>query len=525
MSTADSLHPSSPPGSRDDLDSEEPLFSDSSSEESYSHEAARRAADAFAASSSTPTSSPEPSSPPPSPAVLPLEDVFPATPSVFVSSPEEAFSPQLFEFCLQKPIVVVRNLNSVCNVDLSLYSTKKLVQCHPSHPVEMRTQMEQMSNENWDPTMTKQVWYCTSSRSYTTISKYAEYQSANFTEACQNTQTKSVNPDYDFSNKTTRRMIKFGTNCDLSDEKKWAPQLQELLKLPAWLRVSSAGNMLSHVGYQILGMNTVQLYMKVPCARTPGHQENNNFCGVNINIGPGDCEWFGVPNEHWEKIKDLCEDNSLNYLHGSWWPHISDLVVAKVPTYRFLQRPGDLVWVNAGCVHWVQATGWCNNIAWNVGPLTPRQYNLAMERFEWNKSQRFQSVVAMTSLSWNLARNIVVANQHLQRAIKATLQKSLEDIADALDLCRRRGVRIRFHGRRKTEACNYCGVCNEEVFNLLFVREEEKIPAVFCVRCALRQTPDLKGFVCLEEFSLEELYAVFDNFGAAKQKGGKMNGL
>ena len=44
-------------------------------------------------------------------------------------------------------------------------------------------------------------------------------------------------------------------------------------------------------------MNTVQLYMKVPCARTPGHQENNNFCAVNLNIGPGDSEWIGVPND------------------------------------------------------------------------------------------------------------------------------------------------------------------------------------------------------------------------------------
>ena len=65
--------------------------------------------------------------------------------------------------------------------------------------------------------------------------------------------------------------------------------------------------------------------------------------------------------------------------------------------FRFLQKPGDVVWVNAGCVHWVQATGWCNNIAWNVGPLSYRQYVLAMERYEWNKIQKYQSIVAMVS--------------------------------------------------------------------------------------------------------------------------------
>lgn len=58
-------------------------------------------------------------------------------------------------------------------------------------------------------------------------------------------------------------LCRFGTNVDLSDDKKWKPQLQELMKLPAFARVVSAGNMLSHVGHVILGMNTVQLYMKV----------------------------------------------------------------------------------------------------------------------------------------------------------------------------------------------------------------------------------------------------------------------
>ena len=61
-------------------------------------------------------------------------------------------------------------------MDLSLYSTKTLVEMHPNHPVEVRTQMEQTSDENWSPNLEEPVWYCTSSRSHTTISKHAEYQ-------------------------------------------------------------------------------------------------------------------------------------------------------------------------------------------------------------------------------------------------------------------------------------------------------------------------------------------------------------
>ncbi len=48
-------------------------------------------------------------------------ELLPPTPSIYVRDREEAFSPQLFEMCLQRPIVLVRNLANACNMDLSLY--------------------------------------------------------------------------------------------------------------------------------------------------------------------------------------------------------------------------------------------------------------------------------------------------------------------------------------------------------------------------------------------------------------------
>ena len=72
--------------------------------------------------------------------------------------------------------------------------------------------------------------------------------------------------------------------------------------------------------------------------------------------------------------------NNINFLMGSWWPNLEDLYETNVPVYRFIQRPGDLVWLNTGTIHWVQAIGWCNNIAWNVGPLTgeDRHYEVVL---------------------------------------------------------------------------------------------------------------------------------------------------
>ncbi|KAM7301434.1 putative histone demethylase [Ixodes scapularis] len=308
------------------------------------------------------------------------------------------------------------------------------------------------------------------------------------------------------------KTIKFGTNVDLSDERKWRPQLQELTKLPAFARVVSAGNMLSHVGHTILGMNTVQLYMKVPGSRTPGHQENNNFCSVNINIGPGDCEWFATPEEYWGVVHSLCERNNINYLHGSWWPLMEDMMAARVPVYRFLQRPGDLVWVNAGTVHWVQAVGWCNNIAWNVGPLNASQFRLGLERYEWNKLQSFKSIVPMVHLSWNLARNIKVSEPQLFELIKYCLLRTLRHCQIIVEFVKSLGKEIRWHGRGKNEIAHYCATCEVEVFNILFVKEVDKKHVVHCLDCSRRMSQRLEGFVILEEYSIEDLMEVYDSF-------------
>lgn len=133
----------------------------------------------------------------------------------------------------------------------------------------------------------------------------------------------------------------------------------------------------------------------------------------------------------------------MDYLTGSWWPVLEDLYNSNIPVYRFAQRPGDLVWINAGTVHWVQAVGWCNNIAWNVGPLqgegraaggrkkgggksllTARapagyQYQLAMERYEWNEVKKAKSIVPMIHVSWNVARAVKITDPDTYKMLKS----------------------------------------------------------------------------------------------------------
>ena len=95
---------------------------------------------------------------------------------------KDAFSPQLQEFCLEHPIAVIRGMAAALKLDLGLFSTKTLVEANPEHAVEVRTQLLQPSDENYDING-KSVWSCVSHRSHTTIAKYAAYQAMSFQES------------------------------------------------------------------------------------------------------------------------------------------------------------------------------------------------------------------------------------------------------------------------------------------------------------------------------------------------------
>uniref|UniRef100_A0A3Q3K0H8 [histone H3]-trimethyl-L-lysine(27) demethylase n=1 Tax=Monopterus albus TaxID=43700 RepID=A0A3Q3K0H8_MONAL len=473
---------------------------------------------------------PPPRPPPPPSPPLPKDKLNPPTPSIYLENKRDAFFPPLQQFCTNpaNPVTVIRGLAGALKLGERLNTCSPLA--NPDHLVEVRTQLAQPTDENWDPSGSRKMWRCESSRSHTTIIRYAQYQASSFQDSLreENEKKKEMEAEAGSSDSAMRRRkgpfkhIKFGTNIELSDEKKWKLQLQELAKLPAFARVVSAGNLLSHVGHTILGMNTVQLYMKVPGSRTPGHQENNNFCSVNINIGPGDCEWFAVPELYWGVINDFCEKNNINFLMGSWWPNLEDLYETNVPVYRFIQRPGDLVWLNTGTIHWVQAIGWCNNIAWNVGPLTAHQYKLAVERYEWNKLQSVKSIVPMIHLSWNMARNIKVSDHKLFEMIKYCLLRTLKQCQMQRELLLAAGKELVWHGRTQNEPAHYCSICEVEVFDLLFVTTESnsrKTYVVQCQDCARRASTNLDSFVVLEQYKVEDLMQVYDQFTLVRISG------
>ena len=77
-------------------------------------------------------------------------------------------------------------------LDLGLFSTKSLVEANPDHRVEMRSQRQQPPDHNLDANG-KPVWACRSSRSHTTVAKYAQYQALSFQESLKVKVCKNMN--------------------------------------------------------------------------------------------------------------------------------------------------------------------------------------------------------------------------------------------------------------------------------------------------------------------------------------------
>ncbi|KAK0403867.1 hypothetical protein QR680_017167 [Steinernema hermaphroditum] len=463
------------------------------------------------------------------------------TPCVVVESAKDATSPELQRYCYEKPIALIKGLTMALRIDLSLFSTKSLLETAPNHEVEVRQQYRMPGDMNVDH-LGNPTWACHSVRSFTTVSKYAVYQAETFKHSLREETDKLKNsaPPSKYSataadggpaTKRRRRAngtngapeepaicsqmpvkpIRFGTNVDLSDETVFRAQLRELEKMPGFCRLTSPCNMLTHLGHTVLGMNTVQLYMKVPGSRTPGHQENNCFASINVNIGPGDCEWFGVAYEYWPKVDELCKRRNLDFLKGAWWPNYEDLIKEGIPVYKFIQKPGDLVWVGGGCVHWVQANGWCNNIAWNVGPMTAKQLDMALFSHEWNKLKSYKSLVPMQHLSWELAKNMRFTQQKTYNIVKGVLIRSLHFSKVVADYVKKLGKPLKMHSREKNEVAHYCFHCTVEVFNIIFARAKPNSTeyTVSCVYCARKN--GIQEYVALQQYTFEQLASIFDN--------------
>ncbi len=98
---------------------------------------------------------------------------------MIVDSKKDAFALELQDYCYKQPVVLVKGMTAALKMDLGLFSTKTLVETAPEHQVEVRTQPKMPPDRNTDQ-FGEDTWRFESTRSFTTVAKYSQYQAQTF---------------------------------------------------------------------------------------------------------------------------------------------------------------------------------------------------------------------------------------------------------------------------------------------------------------------------------------------------------
>ena len=69
-----------------------------------------------------------------------------------------------------------------------------------------------------------------------------------------------------------------------------------------------------HSDIYYLFSERLHMFHKVPGVWTGGHEENCRFHSININIGPGVCEWYAVDRVYSHRLRQLVKAKVLVFL-------------------------------------------------------------------------------------------------------------------------------------------------------------------------------------------------------------------
>lgn len=97
---------------------------------------------------------------------------------------------------------------------------------------------------------------------------------------------------------------------------------------------------------------------------------------------------------------------------------------------------------------------------WDLLWSAAYQYQLALERYEWNEVKNVKSIVPMIHVSWNVARTVKISDPDLFKMIKFCLLQSMKHCQVQRESLVRAGKKIAYQGRVKDEPAYYCNECD-----------------------------------------------------------------
>uniref|UniRef100_A0A1I7TRA7 JmjC domain-containing protein n=2 Tax=Caenorhabditis tropicalis TaxID=1561998 RepID=A0A1I7TRA7_9PELO len=452
---------------------------------------------------------------------------------------EEVNSPEFDRILNSSPIMLVNGMSKAIGLNEGLFDHKVIQNQKPNKRVDLLDQIPQSADWNYTADGID-GWRVSSFFSSMEFSEFREYIKRSQEDCLEayGVVAKAESPKK--QEKNLQKMmegkikngykpggenadlfwIRFGTNIDLLQED-YLPQYEEIqAKFPACCRPSRPENLLNYVGADILGINTVQMYIKVPGVRTAAHMENSLMCSINWNRGPGSCTWFAVANEYWAKLVHLVNLNFMRFNGQDYWPSEVELHRYQIPYYKFEQKADSMVYVPTGTFHWVQSNGFCTHISWNVGQPTFTQLATAMVSYDFNLEYKFEQHVPMVSVAWKLAKDKMFVNdENMYKLIKSIMIRGLGFSKFFFDTLARDNQEIveATGDERKLGEFSRCDGCRCEVFNIVRLYEDDSgefdRSIAYCSKCTVpREVEEERTLRFIYYYSLDELKRIFDAY-------------
>ncbi|PIC20226.1 hypothetical protein B9Z55_025495 [Caenorhabditis nigoni] len=463
---------------------------------------------------------------------------------VEIKSKEDLHSPNLKKVLDSSPITVLSGVGRALGIDLKTLTSQRVAATVPNLIVDVMMQVAQPVDQNITLEGMKE-WGTQRKDCKMTLERFEKWKK-NEQKACrkllnmlkkcdpkhaaamaQDFLEKRIKAPYPFEGvETNYSWTPFATNIDLTKDAENSKDLEEnqdhfkeqkdiLDQLPWFMQATDQGNLLAHIRENVFGVNTVQMYSKFIGSLTAAHMENSLMASINWNIGPASCVWYAIPYEYWTQLEKLVKEKGQTYHHQNYWPSEEDIREAEIPLIKFEQKEDELVYVNTGTFHWVQAEGYCTNVSWNVGPANFNQLAVSLISAAHDTASKYQCHVPITNVIWNAAEQKMFMNDPaMYKCMRWHMQRSITWCKQYIAWIGYMRYDLEDWTHRAVEYIYRCHTCNQEVFNICRVHREGKDESkdkIFCSKCS-RKPGKNKRLLFVIYRNIEKLSQIYDDF-------------
>lgn len=171
---------------------------------------------------------------------------------------------------------------------------------------------------------------------------------------------------------------------------------------------------------------------------------------------------------------DIYEDEGL------WFSDVDFCLQNGIPIKKFTQKPGDIVYLNSGTLHWVYSEGISVHTSWNFAERKLSVFKDMLARQEINDKINLKDVIPLKFLILELLSH---ESKLLDEPLLILLLDKIKgDIEKELNLARG----LQFEIQPENSQVFLCDACIKEtfIFWVLIDDETNKLLNFFCLSCA-----------------------------------------